>query len=96
MKQKFKRGSRVRIRDKMPDYMSHFDCDCEAIVVYTYAQAYGGDDIDSYSLLLLKEDGEPYNLVCWYEEYQLTLIDGDIVKGLAILEKYKYGEKYEK
>ena len=93
MKSKFKRGSRVRIADKMPDRMSHFRCGCDAIVEGTYAQAYGCGSTDSYGLLLLEEDGKPCYVVSWYKEYQLTLVDDDIVKGLAILEEYKYGDK---
>ena len=92
IKQKFKRGSKVRICDTMPSHKYHFDCKCDAIVEYTYAQQYRGDNIKSYSLLLLEENGEPRDTSAWYDESQLTLIDDDTAKGLAILEKYKYGD----
>jgi hypothetical protein len=67
-KQKFHNGSRVRI-GKMPSYMSHFTGETEATVCYTYAHAYGGDDVKSYCLDV---DGEGRS--SWYEENQLTAI----------------------
>lgn len=93
IKQKFKRGSEVRICDTMPNCMQHFECKCDAIVEYTYDQEYGGGDIKSYSLLLLEENGEPRDTTSWYNESQLTLIGDDTAKGLAILEKYNYGDQ---
>ena len=46
--QKFKRGFKVKVCNKMPDSMKHFKSGFEAIVAYTHAQKYGGTDIDSY------------------------------------------------
>ena len=69
--QKFPNGSRVRI-GKMPPYMSHFQGDCDATVLYTYAHAYGGCDVKSYCL-----DIDGHGEVSWYEEWQLTAISGE-------------------
>lgn len=66
--QKFPIGSRVRIGE-MPVSMSHFRGNCDATVLYTYAHAYGGDDVRSYCLDV---DGE--GSVSWYSEDQLTLL----------------------
>jgi len=88
-KQKFKRGAKIRVCKEMPPNMSHFDSDFEAIVEYTYNQKYGGGDIDSYSLIMLDENGDPINSIAWYEENQLTLIDNDIKTGLKIISNYE-------
>lgn len=69
--QKFAPGTRVRIADDLGPMMAHFESGKNATVEYTYAQAYGGDNVDSYSLLI---DG--YGSVAWYHERQLTLIEG--------------------
>jgi hypothetical protein len=68
--QKFPCGSRVRITDDLGRFMSHFESGCDATVRYTYAHAYGGDNVESYCL-----DVDGYGEVAWYEEQQLTLID---------------------
>ena len=88
---KFKRGSKVAVCKEMPSYMSHFENGFNAIVEYTYAQKYGGDDIDSYSLIVLDDNNEPINSISWYEENQLTLISDDLAKGKEIIEKYEFG-----
>ena len=71
--------------------MSHFKSGFNAIVEYTYAQKYGGDDINSYSLIVLDENNSPINSISWYEEGQLTLISDDVVKGKEIIENYEFG-----
>jgi len=86
--QKFPRGTRVLVAETMPDMMSHFPTDFQAIVDYTYAQKYWGDDIDSYSLIMLDEKGEPYNSIAWYQENQLTLIDDNTAYGIKLIESY--------
>lgn len=68
--QKFPDGSRVRIADDLGEGMSHFQSGVNAIVCYTYAHAYGGDDVKSYCL-----DIDDYGRVSWYEEWQLTAIN---------------------
>ena len=77
MTQKFFKGDLVQVGE-MPVYMSHFEGNCEAIVLYTYAEQYGrsGSNPDKeYSLFIFKrgERGE----VSWYHEDQLTLIAPD-------------------
>jgi len=68
--QKFPNGSRVHIASDLGASMSHFESDCDATVVNTYAHAYGGDDVKSYCL-----DIDGHGEVSWYEEHQLTQID---------------------
>ena len=82
--QKFKRGWRVKITSELPESMSHFTCDCEAIVLFSYAQRYFGNDFDSYCLLLL-EDGVPPRSCAWYEADQLTLVSDDVLAGLEVI-----------
>jgi hypothetical protein len=67
--QKFKCGQRVRIADDLGKSMSHFKSGVNATVQYTYAHAYGGSDIDSYSL-----DVDGRGECAWYKEHQLTAI----------------------
>lgn len=93
-KQKFPRGTLVRITANLPECMSHFDSDCEAIVDHTYHEAYGGGNVKSYSLLLLDESREPVQRVSWYEEDQLSLVEDKewelpwISKGQMVLARY--------
>ena len=87
--QKFPRGTRVKVADEMPPHMSHFESGFEGIVEYTYGQKYGGDDINSYSLIVLNKEGQPINSIAWYYVSQLTLIDSNIQKGLEIINSYK-------
>ena len=75
MTQKFFKGDLVQVGE-MPIYMSHFDGNCKAIVLYTYEEQYGRSGAQSdkeYSLFILKkgDQGE----VSWYHENQLTLIE---------------------
>ena len=94
--QKFKRGSRVRVTDRMPPNMRHFDCGFEAIIEYTYGQKalrdrrYSGEDFSIYSLLKLDDNGQPKGGCAWYPEETLTLISDDIHAGLDIIEQYYY------
>lgn len=70
--QKFKKGDHIQVAKDLGSMMSHFTSDCEAIVMYTYSEKYGGGDIDSYCIHI-KGQGE----VSWYEEHQLELIEAD-------------------
>lgn len=70
--QKFPCGSRVRIADDLGECMRHFQSGVEATVHHTYAHAFGGDDVKSYSLIL-----EGRGMVAWYSEEQLTAIADD-------------------
>ncbi len=67
--QKFNKGDHVMIAKDLGYSMSHFTCDCEAIVLYSYVERYGGNNTDSYALHI-KGKGH----TAWYEENQLTLI----------------------
>jgi hypothetical protein len=88
--QKFPRGARVKVTDEMPSSMAHFQKGFEGIVEYTYAQKYNGDNVDSYSLIVLADGGKPVNSISWYKECQLTLISDDVEAGEQIIEEYKY------
>lgn len=67
--QKFPPGTRVKIDDVLPGYMDHFPKGKLATVQYTYAHAYGGDYVKSYSL-----DIDGLGETAWYEENQLSLV----------------------
>ncbi len=69
-KQKFPKGARVRIANKLGPTMCHFSgAGCDATVLYTYAERYWGNDITSYALDV---DGSGHS--AWYKEHQLTLL----------------------
>lgn len=94
MAQKFKRGERVYITNKMPIYMRHFHHGCDAIVCYTYKQKYGGgkEEEKEYCLLILNPDGTVYGGSSWYEENQLSIVDSNTKAGKAMIEAYEYTE----
>ena len=87
--QKFGRGCRVKVDDKMPRCMSHFEKGFEGIVAYTYAQKYFGDDIGSYCLVVLDDNRKPINSISWYDESQLTILSDDTADGKRIIEEYE-------
>lgn len=70
--QKYKNGDLVRVAKDLGPLMSHFTSDCDAIVIHSYADKYGGDNINSYCIHI-KGEGQ----CAWYEEDQLTLIESD-------------------
>jgi len=88
MKQKYNKNDLIRVIKELPCYMSHFECDCEAIVLGTYSELCYGTDIESYSLYI-KGRGD----VSWYKENQLILIE---VNRGDLLEKWKKEEKEER
>ena len=90
-KQKFPRGARIHVNKEMPPSMRHFESDFDGIVEYTYAQKYGGNNVDSYCIVVLDKKGRPIDSISWYHEHQLTLISDDIAAGLAIIEAYRLG-----
>lgn len=67
--QKFPIGTRVRVADDLGDCMTHFISSCNATVVYTYKQMWGGEDVTSYCL-----DIDGHGECAWYKEHQLCLI----------------------
>lgn len=76
--QKFHRGDFVRVAKDLGPHMRHFTADCNAIVLGSYADQFGGDATDQYALLL-----EGHGACAWYYEKQLTLIDanrGDLLQ----------------
>lgn len=84
--QKFRRGHRVRI-GKLPKFMQHFESDCEAIVVGSYADIHGGKNTGhEYELLLLSTRPKK---VAWYPEGVLTLVRAKRENGERILEAYQ-------
>ena len=75
MTQKFFKGDLVQVGE-MPPTMSHFDGNCKAIVIATYAEQYGrGGPHPMYTLFILKHGGR--GEASWYHENQLTLIEPD-------------------
>ena len=80
-KQKFPRGTCVRVAKDLGLAMRFFPSDTDAIVEYTYSQRYSGNDVKSYCLLLLDDSGKPTDSVSWYKEHQLTLISDDLDAG---------------
>lgn len=89
--QKYPPGTRVRIADDLGSSMAHFESGKNATVRYTYAHAYGGDDVDSYCL-----DIDGHGEVSWYHEHQLTPIAanaglGDMLAGaVVVLDRGRY------
>ena len=76
MSQKFFFGDHVRIAKDLGSSMSHFESDCEAIVMYSYAEQYDGHskkNLDQFSLYILPNRGES----SWYYADQLELIEPD-------------------
>lgn len=69
MTQKFHKGDLIRVADDLGESMRHFEAGCEAIVVGSYADQFGGQNTKDYTIRL-KDQGE----VSWYHEHQLTLI----------------------
>jgi len=71
--QKFPIGTRVKIAEDLGPYMSHFTGKgCLATVQYTYAHAYGGNNVTDYSLNI---DGRGSS--AWYPEDKLTEVKHD-------------------
>lgn len=88
MKQKFRWLTFVKVTDNMPETMKHFPKGFKAVVQGTYKQLYGGEDVDSYSLYVIK-DNEIVNTLSWYYENQLTeLPEQDRLKAMDMVEDY--------
>ena len=80
--QKYKNGDHVMIAKDLGKCMRHFSSDCEAIVIGSYKDQYGGDDEKSYTVHI-KGGGQS----SWYEEWQLSLIEKNRVDLLEKWEK---------
>ena len=92
--QKFSNGDHVRVAKDLGESMSHFESDCEAIVLYSYIERYGGHganykagDTEEYSIHIKKHGQHS-----WYYGSQLKLIEHD---RLDLLEVWKKEEKSE-
>jgi len=83
--QKFNKGDYVQIAKDLGESMSHFTSDCEAIVIGSYADQYGGSDTNSYTLHI-KGEGRS----SWYYGEQLELIEADRIE---LLEQWEQEEK---
>lgn len=68
--ERFHRGDWVRVAKDLGPSMRHFTADCDAIVIGSYADQYGGKDHDSYTLHL-----EGRGQSSWYYGSQLTMIE---------------------
>lgn len=79
--QKFNKGDLVQIAKDLEPWMSHFTSNCRAIVIGSYAEQYGGDDCEAYTLFL-----EGRGKCSWYKEHQLTLLEAG---RLDLLEQWK-------
>lgn len=89
--QEFHKGDWVQIAKDLGPGMRHFTADCEAIVIGSYNDQYGGGNINSYTLHL-KGRGQ----TSWYYENQLTLIEKDRSDKLAEWEAAEKAEHKEK
>lgn len=87
----FKKGDWVRVAKDLGPSMSHFTADCEAIVVGSYADQYGGRNRNSYTLHL-KGQGQ----VSWYYGEQLTLIESGRIDKLAAWEEERAADIKQK
>lgn len=67
--QKFNKGDHVMVAKDLGQSMSHFTNDCEAIVIGSYSDQYGGSDSESYTIHI-KGKGR----TSWYYGSQLTMI----------------------
>ncbi len=68
--QQFHRGDVVHIAADLGPTMSHFTSDVDAIVMYSYAERYGGSDVGSYSVMFCDDGSE----CAWYHPHQFTLL----------------------
>lgn len=89
--QKFNKGDWVRVAKDLGPSMSHFTSDCEAIVIGSYADQYGGSDQNSYTLHL-KGRGE----CSWYCGNQLTLIESRRMDKLKDWQDEEEAERKQK
>ena len=83
--QKFHKGDHVMIAKDLGPHMSHFKSNCEAIVIGSYKDQYGGDNTDSYTVHI-KGIGQ----TSWYEEHQLTLIR---IRAIDLLDEWEDEQK---
>ena len=88
MTQKFFKGDLVQV-GAMPNYMRHFDGNCQAIVYGSYVEMCGCSneaDEKKYSLCILPNGSQS----SWYKEDQLTFIAAD---QFSLLPENNYARK---
>lgn len=76
--QAFHRGDLVRVAKDLGSHMSHFTSDCDAIVIGSYADQFGGTNRHDFTLHL-KGVGK----CSWYGASQLTLVESSRMDLLA-------------
>lgn len=89
MAQKFKRGDLVKVDDKMPKCMSHFNAGMDAYIVGSYADQYHGGKREEkiYSIMYeSKYRKGKWTRSSWYDEHQLTLIKKRTMKSIEFVE----------
>lgn len=74
--QKFKRGDIVKVG------ADNFCAAGVGIVLYSYADEYGGDDTESYSLYLKCSNHTGY--IAWYDEKLLTMIRANKKENITV------------
>jgi len=92
--QKFHKGDWVRVIKDLGSSMSHFESDCEAVIIGSYADQYPQHDrtnTHDYTIFI-KGGGQ----VSWYGENQLILIDAGRIDLLQQWEDTKAAEIKEK
>ena len=91
--QKYEKGDFVHVVKDLGPMMSHFEKDCDAIVMYSYAEKYGGDQRQEKKYCIhIKGHGE----VAWYYESQLKLIEKNRIDLLKKWESEKKAEEKQK
>jgi len=94
-RQKYLRGMKVHVGKDLPPNMSHFERDFDAIIVGSYVDQFGSqlmtlaDDRNykMYSVAILKDE-RIVNILAWYDESHLRLIDSNIYEGILRLQEY--------
>lgn len=87
LKQKYNKGDHVRVVKDLGRCMSHFQSDCEAIIVGSNHDQYCGGKTSSYTIYI-RGRGE----VSWYHEHQLKIIEKN---RLDLLEQWVADVKNE-
>ena len=91
MEQKFRKLTFVKVADKLPSYMSHFDSGFIGIVDGTYSQLYHGPDIKNYCVYKI-ENNKVVNKIAWYDESHLTALEEqDTLRAEQMIEDYNFG-----
>lgn len=96
--QKFERGDWVHVAADLGSMMRHFENDCDAVVLGSYQDQYGGGNTKDYSLLIFPKSPKHPPFVdrskevmklgtanSWYEEWQLTKLPKSRASGLKAI-----------